>query len=381
MLDIEIVTVRTRNDLKEFVNLPWSIYHSQDNWVPPLKRDFRRLLDTKKHPFWKFAQRELFIAKKNGQTFGRIAAIIDTNYNQYHKEKMGIWGFFECFNDPDVATTLFASAEDWVRSRGMEFIRGPLNPSTNYEVGLLVEGFEHLPSIMMPWNFPYCRDLVENSGYVKEKDLFTFRIAQTDPIGARIERLSRRILRQGHVSVRNISRKNYASDIKLLASLYTDAWSTNWGFVPMSDGEIREMGRNLIRILEDNLVFFVLYDGKPAGIAMMLPDMNPFLKQANGHIGISSGIKFLFRRRFNAGLRVAMAGVKKQFHRLGLPLVMYHYMNLVFRKNQNVKFVEFGWTLEDNKEINDIVIEVGAKKSSVYRIFRKSLIQEPSITH
>jgi hypothetical protein len=372
MSEIRIVQVQTQKDLNRFVDTPWAIYPRDSNWVPPLKSDFKRLLNTAKHPFWKFSRRELFIAERDGRPVGRIAAIIDNNYNDYHNEKMGIWGFFECFNDHEASKALFSCAEEWVKSKGMTFIRGPLNPSTNYEVGLLIEGFEYLPTIMMPWNFPYYPELVEEAGYVKEKDLFTFRLFQTDPIGARIERLSKRVLRKGHVSIRNISRKNYASDIRLLASLYTDAWSTNWGFVPMSDGEIVEMGRNLSRILEDNLVFFLFYDGEPTGIAMMLPDINPFLKKADGRMTIISAIKFLLRRRLTMGLRAAMAGVKKQFHGLGVPLVIYHYMNRVFRSNQNVKFVEFGWTLEDNNEINDIVHEVGAKKSGVYRIYRKS---------
>jgi hypothetical protein len=374
MLDIEIVTVRTRNDLTEFVNLPWSIYNTDDNWVPPLKKDFRRLLDTKKHPFWKFGQRELFLAKRDGKPIGRIAAITDYNYNQYHNEKMGIWGFFECVNDPTTARLLLSKAEEWTKSQGMQFIRGPLNPSTNYEVGLLVEGFEHEPTIMMPWNFPYYSKLVEGAGYSKEKDLFTFRVYQTDPAGPRIERLGKRVLSKGHISIRNISRKNYDTDMRLLARLYNQAWADNWGFVPMSDSEVDEMARNLNRIFEEDLVFFILYDGQPVGVVMVMPDMNPLLKQANGSIGLITGMKFLLRRRLTVGLRAAMGGILKEYKRLGGPLVVFHHLNRLFRGHKQIQFLECGWNLEDNKEINDLEVEMGARRFSVYRIFRKSLI-------
>jgi hypothetical protein len=374
MGDIEIIPVEARNDLKKFINLPWSIYPSQSNWVPPLKSDLKRLLNTKKHPFWEFSKRELFIAERCGKPIGRIAAIVDENYNKYHQEKMGIWGFFEGYNDHEAAKSLFNAAEEWVRLQGMEFIRGPLNPSTNYEVGLLIEGFEHFPAIMMPWNFPYYRELVEDSGYTKEKDLFTFRIHETDPAGPRIERLGKRLLSKGHVTIRNISRKNYDSEIKLFTRLYNQAWAENWGFVPMSDGEIREMARNLKRILDEDLVFFLLYDGKPAGVVMVLTDMNPLLKQADGRMGLFTGVKFLLRSRFAVGFRMAMAGVIKEFKRLGTPLALFHHLNKLLRGHKQYEFLECGWTLEDNRDINELAIEMGAKRYSVYRIFRKSLV-------
>ncbi|MGC8657947.1 MAG: acyl-CoA N-acyltransferase [Desulfomonilaceae bacterium] len=372
MSDIKIFTVRTRKDMNQFTNLPWSIYPRKSNWVPPLKYDFKKLLNTKKHPFWEFSRRELFIAEKNGVPVGRIAAIIDGNYNDYHKEKMGIWGFFECFNDPEVAKALFACAEEWVKAKGMQFIRGPLNPSTNYEVGLLVEGFEEFPALMMPWNHPYYPDLVENAGYVKEKDLYTFRIKQTDPPSSRIERLGKRMLSKGHVSIRNISRSNFDSDIKLFAEIYNEAWSQNWGFVPMTDKEIEEMGANLKRVFDEEFVFFMLYDGEPVGVGMVLPDMNPLLKEANGRLGLITGMKLLLRKHFVVGVRTAMAGVKRKFKRLGVPLVMFHHLDRVFRGHEKIQLMECGWNLEDNADVIATEIEMGCSKCSTYRIYRKS---------
>jgi hypothetical protein len=374
MSEIRIVQVQTQKDLNRFIDTPWAIYPRDSNWVPPLKSDFKRLLNTAKHPFWKFSRRELFIAERDGRPVGRIAAIIDNNYNDYHNEKMGIWGFFECFNDHEASKALFSCAEEWVKSKGMTFIRGPLNPSTNYEVGLLIEGFEYLPTIMMPWNFPYYPKLVEEAGYVKEKDLFTFRVYQTDLPGPRIERLGKRVLSKGHVKIRNISRKNYDSEIMLLARLYNQAWAENWGFVPMSDGEVHEMAKNLKRVLQEDLVFFSLYDDEPSGVMMVLPDMNPLLKQANGRLGLITGMKLVLRKQFVVGLRAAMCGLRKEFKRLGVPLVMFHHLNSLLRGRHLIEFMECGWTLEDNHDINQLLIELGAQKYSVYRIFRKSFL-------
>jgi hypothetical protein len=176
MAGIEIVTVEGGSELKDFIDLPWRIYAEYPNWVPPLKKEVRRLLDPRRHPFWEFSERILFLARRGSKTVGRIAGIIDRHYNQFQSEKMGIWGFFECADDPEAAAALFSSVETWVHQKGMTFIRGPLNPSTNYELGLLIEGFNYPPALMMAYNPPYYPGLVESCGFTKEKDLLAFLI-------------------------------------------------------------------------------------------------------------------------------------------------------------------------------------------------------------
>ena len=176
MADIEIIPVEGGSELKDFIDLPWRIYGSYPNWVPPLKEEVRRMLDPGGHPFWEFSERILFLVRRGSETVGRIAGIIDRHYNQFHGEKMGIWGFFECDDDPEAAAALFSSVETWALQKGMTFMRGPLSPSTNYEVGLLIEGFAHAPVLMMTYNPPYYPGLVESCGYTKEKDLMAFLI-------------------------------------------------------------------------------------------------------------------------------------------------------------------------------------------------------------
>ncbi|MBM3300181.1 MAG: acyl-CoA N-acyltransferase [Deltaproteobacteria bacterium] len=372
MSKVDISPVTTNSDMNEFIDLPWKIYPRESNWVPPLKKDVRRLLDPKRHPFWQFSERELLLARRDSQVIGRIAAIIDHNYDQYHGERMGAWGFFECMNDQQAADALFAAAEQWVKSKGMRFLRGPLNPSTNYEIGLLIEGYQYAPTIMMPWNHPYYLDLVQGCGFKKEKDLIALRISQEDMIGPRIQRLAQRITRSGKVWCRNGSKKNLQSEMSLIADIYKSAWAENWGFVPLTEDETREMARNLVPIMKEELTFFIYYGEDPAGVVMILPDVNPLLKRFNGKIGLTGALKYLMYRHEIRGLRGALLGVKKRYQKLGLPLVAFDHLFKLLKGNHNYDYIEFGWNLEDNDAINKFESEMGAKICKRYRIFRKS---------
>src|SRR5208283_835814 len=193
MAGIEITAVEKGPELKDFIDMPWRIYADYPNWVPPLKQEIRRLLDPKKHPFWEFSERILFLVRRGPKTVGRIAGIIDRHYNQFHNENMGIWGFFECDDDQEAAAALFSSVETWVREKGMTFMRGPLNPSANYEVGLLIEGFNYPPALMMVYTPPYYPRLVESCGFTKEKDLLAFLIDGAYRLPEWIDHLAERI--------------------------------------------------------------------------------------------------------------------------------------------------------------------------------------------
>ncbi len=371
---LDIVEVVDRRLRKQFIDLPWTVFPIECNYVPPLRMDFSRLIDPKRHPFWEFSRQSLFLALRDGRPVGRIAAIVDGNYNSYHNEKMGTWGFFDCLDDEEAAGGLFNAAEKWISSQGMDFIRGPLNPSTNYEVGLLVEGYEEPPAIMMPWNFPYYSRLVEAQGYLKEKDLISMRLNRSDPLTPKIQRLAQRIRRKTNITIRPLSMKNYMSDVRLLVDIYHDAWGENWGFVPFSDNEVKEMARNLKRAIEPRLTFFIEYEGEPVGVGMALPDFNPLLKELNGGISLSGIIKYLFRHRHVKGGRAFMGGIKKKVRNLGLPVVLFDYLNELLRKDGRIDYMEMGWNLEDNDAINKMELAIGAHIRSRYRIFRKELV-------
>ncbi len=373
MSELSIDIVSSRADLKGFINLPWKIYPRECNWVPPLKRDIRHLLDTRKHPFWKFSEQRLFLARRGGEVVGRIAGIIDNNNNDYHNEKMGVWGFFECMDDQEAASALFSAVQDWVTRKGMDFLRGPLNPSTNYTVGLLIEGFEYRPTIMMPWNHPYYVRLVEEAGFTKEKDLKSLIVFEEIKLSPRMDRLVRRLEQRGKVWSRNGSRKNFQSEMALIAEIYKSAWADNWGFVPVTPEESVEAGKELTWILVEGLTYFVYYDQDPAGMIMIAPDFNPLLWRLNGKIGLSGVLKYLLYRREIRGFRAMLFGVKKRYQKLGIPLVAANHLTKALKDHPHWEYLEFGWTLEDNDAINRFLLEGGAKINKQYRVFRKNL--------
>jgi hypothetical protein len=373
MAGIEIITVEKRSELKDFIDLPWKIYAEYPKWVPPIKKEVRRMLDTGLHPFWEFSERILFLARRGSKTVGRIAGIIDRHHNEFHGEQMGIWGFFECADDPKAASSLFSSVETWARWKGMTFVQGPLNPSINYEAGLLIEGFEYPPALMMTYNPPYYPRLVESCGFTKEKELFSFLVKWPYRLPEWLERLAERLAQKKGIRIRAFRLKDPVPELALVREIYNDCWSKNWGYVPLSDHEIREIGKSMVQIADQDLAFFIYYEGEPAGVCVILPDINPLLKRLNGRIGLPGLLKFLLYRRKITGLRGLLFGVKEKYRQLGLPLLAFRHLYEVVRRKGIYRYLELGWTLEDNESINFLVEEAGAKIHNKYSIFRKSL--------
>jgi len=304
---------------------------------------------------------------------GRIAGIIDRNYNRFHNENMGIWGFFECADDQEAATALFSSVETWVREKGMTFIRGPLNPSTNYEVGLLIEGFDYPPALMMVYTPPYYPRLVEACGLTKEKDLLAFLIDGDYRLPGWMDHLAERIAKKKGVHVRLFRPKEEDAEFALIREIYNDAWSANWGFVPLSDNEMRDIQKNVMEFADPDMAFFIYYEDEPAAFCLIFPDVNPLLKRLNGRIGLIGLLKFLIYRREINGLRLLMLGIKEKFRQLGLPMLALHHVYKVVSKKEKYRYLEMGWTLEDNESINSLIEEAGGKRYKKYRIFRKPL--------
>jgi len=374
MAGVEIFGVESQSDLRAFIDLPWGIYDRQSPWVPPLKSEVRHLLDTEKHPFWKFSERQLFLARRAGKPVGRIAAIVDHNYNRFHDEQMAIWGFFECANDREAAAALFDAATRWAKDRRLTFLRGPLNPSTNYEIGLLIEGFEYPPVVMMPWNPPYYVELAEQNGLVKEKDLVAFHIGVDDVPSERAQRLASIITKRNNITLRCPDKRQFHAEMALIKELYNASWQKSWGFVPMTEEEIDEMGHSLQRIADLDLVFFIYHGDDPAGLAVILPDVNPLLKMLNGRVGPLGLLKVLLFGRRKRAWRGVVFGFKEQYRKLGLPLVAFDYVNRILREpRKRASFLELGWNLEDNRDINQFDADVGGKIYKRYRIFRKEL--------
>ncbi len=372
MSHLEIVPVERPSDLDAFIDLPWRIYKDHPNWVPPLKKVVRRLLDVTQHPYWEFSRRTLFLARRGSETVGRVAAIVDDNYNRYHGTGMGSWGFFECINDKEVAQGLFSAAEEWVADQGMTYLSGPFNPSTNYEIGLLVEGFEHRATFMMPYNPPYYLDLVEACGFRKEKDLLSFLVDESCKPPEWMAGLAKRFKFEGKYTIRRADLGQAEAEIALVRHIYEEAWSQNWGFVPMSDGEVAEMAKELKMIADPDLIYFVCVGEEPVAVGLLVPDINPLLKRFNGKIGITGLFKYLFYRKEIDGVRGLLFGVKKEYREKGIAFVAMDYTYKLMVSKPEYKYFEMGWNLEDNYAINQLDEEYGAKLFKRYRILRKN---------
>lgn len=368
---IEIIRVQSASDLERFIRLPWKVYRHHPHWVPPLLKDLRFKVDRQRHPFFEHAAAEYFLALKDGVDAGRIAAIVDDRYNEFHKEKTGFFGLYESVDDVDVATALYSAAEGWCRERGMDRIRGPMNLSMNDECGFLLEGFDADPVLMMPYTHQYYIGLSEKAGYAKVKDLYAY---LKDEVGVvdRISKLVERVKQKEDVVVRHIDMNRFEEEVAIVKEIYNEAWELNWGFVPMTEKEMDLMAKDLKPLAEPELVLFAEVKGVPVGVSITLPDYNQVLKRLDGKLGPVQLLKFLYYRKKITGLRSIVFGLKKEFRRTGINVVLYYETEKAGAR-LGYRWCEMSWNLEDNDLINRFDEAVGGKLYKKYRICEKSL--------
>ena len=368
MAGIEIVAADNPKALKQFVEFPYRLYRDYPHYVPPLRIAVKELLDREKHPFYKDAEAEFFVAKKEGQVVGRVAAILDKAHNRFHQENAGFFGFFECINDQAVADALLQRAKSWVFDRGAKFLRGPVNPSTNYECGTLVEGFDSDPMVMMPYNPEYYPVLLERAGLHKSKDLFAW-LSNANTIDIKkIDRVADKAVKGNGVTVRPINMKNFAADVENVWNIYNSAWERNWGFIPMSKEEFQLQGKEMKQILKPELVLIGEVAGRVVGFALALPDINQALKPAQGKLIPTGLIKILYYQRLVKSVRVLALGVVEEYRASGLAAGFYATLVRNARK-LGYGDCEMSWILEDNVLMNRSLEVMGAKRYKVYRIY------------
>lgn len=370
-----VKAVQTPQDLSVFVDLPWAIYRDYPLWVPPLKSQDRELLTPGKHPYWEHAEGQLFLVWRGERVVGRIAAVVDRNYNAYAQQRCGAWGFFECEDDPEAAHALFEAVAAWHKDKGMEFLRGPLNPSTNYTCGMLVQGFELAPAIMMPWNPPYYPELVEGWHMRKEQDLFAYHFYHDRmDIPSWLAEQLQSIKERKEFSWRSSSKATLSEDIHTMLQIYQESWADNWGFTPMPLAEAQRHVDELRQVLDPQ--FFVLFycDGQAAGGMLALPDMNPLLKRLNGSIGITAPWHFWrSRAEVRESYRLLLFGIREEYRLMGLPLLLLNYMFEQAKAHPDLRLVEGSWSLEDNAAINDLIEDFCGEITKRYRLYRKDL--------
>ncbi|OGS11696.1 MAG: hypothetical protein A2234_08360 [Elusimicrobia bacterium RIFOXYA2_FULL_58_8] len=368
------ITVRELGEagLGAFIDYPYDLFRTHPHWVGELKKDTRHLLETA-HPFWRHGERSLLIAYRDNLPVGRLAAIINRAHNSFHGENCGFFGFFDCADDKEAAAALFAAAEKYLRAKGMDKIRGPVNPSTNETCGLLISGFDAPPMIMMPYNPPYYAGLIEAAGFAKAKDLFAFRMEVSSGLDERFEKIIRRATRGKDITVELVDVKNLDGAIADLKDIYNSAWEKNWGFIPMTDAELDDLGRALKPLLKPDYLFFAKVDGKTAAFVLMLPNFNIPLKTARGALNPLTLLPFLYKMFFKIRSgRLLALGVKKEFRNRGLEILLIKQAIEAGRR-MNWEYGEMSWTLEDNTAINNVIEAVGGRVYREYRIYEKTV--------
>ena len=356
-------------------DLPWQLYKEDPYWVPPLRVSLKHLFSPK-HPFYDNARTRMFMASSNQGIEGRIMGIINDAHNDFHGEKCGFFGFFETVDNQEVVDSLFEQVEDYLRREGMDKIRGPVNLSTNYECGLLVEGFADSPTIMMTYNPAFYQRLLEFRGFKKAKDLLAYHVPlDPDVMPKHIIDRFERIKKAKKVSCRPINLKKWDKEIELIHDIYNDAWGKNWGFVPMNKREFMDMASEMKQIVDPDLILFSMVKNKEAGFVMALPDYNQvFHKIPDGKLFPFGIFKLLAAKKHINRSRVVTLGMKKKYHNLGVGYLLFNDIYTALMKTGRYKTCEMSWVLEDNHRLFGPLLQLrGVKHCKTYRIFEKTL--------
>ena len=365
---ISITKVESKAERDAFIRFQWEIYRGNPAWVPPLLMERRDFLNPKKNPFFKHGDVELYLARREGKIVGRIAAIEDKNYNKFHGVKLCTWGLWEQIDDPAVTDALFARVREFGKARGLTSLLGPMNVSTNYDCGLLVDSFDRSPFLLMTYNPPYYERLLTSSGHKKVKDLWAWDIDVKEPVPERVARLAEKFRKREDLVVRPINLKDLHGEIDKIRRIYNEAWEANWGAVPMTDDEFHHMAKDMKQLVEPSLFLMAEVKGEPVAFAMTLPDINRALAKIDGRLFPFGLVKLLWHARKIKACRLIALGIRKEYRKRGIDAVLYHDTKV---NAQKLGFTdgEVSWTLEDNDLINRAIELMGAKRSKTYRMF------------
>ncbi len=369
---ISVRPVQGKRDEKQFIKFQWKIYEGNPYWVPPLLMDRKKLIDRKKNPFYLHSRMEMFLAERDGEIVGRIAAIVNDNHNREHNENIGFFGFFECVSDQQVANVLFDAAANWLRRQGVTAMRGPASPSVNDEYGMVIDGFDKSPAILMAYNPDYYPRLVETYGFTKAKDLYAWALDGKKVFTDKLVRGSELVRKRSGVVIRPLNMKDFDNEVKIIQELYTRGWERNWGEVPLTDEEFRYMAKDLKPVVIPELVIIAEIQGKPVGFGMTLPDLNMVLKENKGGYLIPALFRLLIHKRKINHCRIVILGVLPEYMKTGIGGLLFYETGRRGVDN-GYPYGEASWVLEDNVMMNRGAQLMNAEISKTYRIYQKSL--------
>jgi len=370
MPSLEIKPVNGKRDQKQFLELPWSIYQGDPNWIPPLRMDQKEMVNYKKHPFYDYAEIQTFLAVRGDEVVGRIAAIVNPRHNDRYDEKIGFVGFFESIDDKQVADGLFNAAKAWLAERDIHTMRGPVNPSLNYTVGLLIERFDLAPTFMMTYNPAYYPALWENYGFEKTQDLYAYwgHIDMLDTIDEKLKWVVRECQSRFKVHLRRINRKKFVEEVRMFLDIYNKSLVGTWGFTPMSEAECEHMAQGLKWLIVPEMTTVAEVDGKPIGAVFGLLDYNPTIKKIDGRLLPFGFLRLLNSKRKTKRVRMISTNVLPEYQRWGIGLLLMSRLVPDIRE-WGVKEGEFSWVLESNQLSRGTLERGGAERRQEYRIY------------
>ena len=371
---VEIRPVRSRRELNAFIKLPFRLYADEPNWVPPLLFERRRFLDRSKNPFFEHADAEYFLAYRDGRAVGRITAQVDFRFQEFQGNKWGQFGFFECEQDPEAAAALLDSAEGWLTAYGCDRMMGPCDFTTNDECGVLIEGHDRTPIILTPWTHRYYPDLLEGAGLAKAMDLLMWElyVDKRDRVHPAIWDVAEQVHSQHGIVCRPMRKRDLDAEIGRFIEVYNAAWERNWGFVPLTDNEVRHYAKTLKPLLDENWAMVAEKDGETVGAALTLPDFNQVLHKLNGRLLPFGWVKALRLRGKIDRVRVFALGVKPQYQHTGVAARFYQ-MHFDSAERTPQKGGEMGWILEVNEPMNRAMEGMGGHVVRRFRLYDRPI--------
>ncbi len=372
---IRIVPVEGRRALDNFIRIPWPIYAKDAYWVPPLFIERGQHL-SKNNPYFAHADVQLWIAYRDEKPVGRISAQIDTFHLARYQDQTGFFGMLEAQDDVEVFDALLKTAEHWLRRKAMRRILGPFNLSINQECGLLIDGFDSPPMVMMGHARPYYQNHIESCGYEKAKELFAYEIDLNFDIPLIIQKAIRKA--ESSVTFRNLRKSEFKKELQTIQNIFEDAWSNNWGFIPFSNEEFSAVGQEMRLLVDDSFVQIAEVDGNPEAMLVAFPNVNEMIQDLNGRLFPFGWVKFLWRLKVSLPRtgRVALMGVRKKYQETPLGAVLAFGMIDAVRhagRRRRIERVELSWILEDNAGMRNMLNAIGSAPYKTYRIYEKGL--------
>jgi GNAT superfamily N-acetyltransferase len=379
MAKVSIQPVRNRRELKRFVKVPFRLHRGREQWVAPLIFERMEFLNREKNPYFEHAEAEYFVAERDGEPVGRITAQVDRRWDEYQGGSDAMFGFFESAEDPEVARALLDAAAEWAGERGRKRLLGPMDFTTNDEIGILIEGYERRPMILEPWHPPYYRRLVEAEGFEKAMDVLMWELQfgdlkEGERFDPSIHAAAEKALRDEGIVIRNMRKREMAAEVARFMDVYNEAWGDNWGFVPITDAEVEFQAKNLKQVIDEDWAYMAERDGEVVGAALTLPDINQVLAKLNGRLLPLGWLRFLFGKGKIDQLRVFALGVKHDYRHSGVAAGLYLKHLETAARPGTIEGGEMGWILETNGPMNRAMEGMGGKVVKRYRLYEKSLL-------